>query len=235
MILRRRDSSILLITQVDHAALGARIMERWQGDGLPSSPRRASILRAVAAHDDGWDEVDAELVVDLASGKLVDFVAVSDDLKRATSLRGIAPLASDPYAAALVAQHRLHVYRRYAEQPEWAAFFAEVTRLRDRFLGASGEALPILLAEYRLLRAGDLSSLAFCNEWPEICAEECGYAMRLEGTTLHVAPDPFGGRTIDVTIAARELAEQTFASAAEARRALAATPSVRLEGRLRGG
>ena len=53
-----------------------------------------------------------------------------DALKRETSRRGIERLADDPYAAALVAQHRLHVYSRYAGHPEWQAFFADVTTAR---------------------------------------------------------------------------------------------------------
>jgi hypothetical protein len=36
-----------------------------------------------------------------------------DHLKRDASMRGIERLSHDPYAAALVAQHRLRVYRQY--------------------------------------------------------------------------------------------------------------------------
>lgn len=109
MIIRRLGSSLHLITQPQHAALAARIMREWHVDHFPESPRKASILMAVEHHDDGWDDADASLVVDEASGRLLDFMEVSDTLKRETSSSGIERLASDPYAAALVAQHRLHV------------------------------------------------------------------------------------------------------------------------------
>jgi hypothetical protein len=41
---------------------------------------------------------------------------------------------------------------------------------------------------------------------------EYGYAIRLEGTTVFVAPDPFGGRTIAIDIDAREIGTQSFGS-----------------------
>jgi hypothetical protein len=235
MIIRRFASSQQLITQPAHAALAARIMQNWQRDLFPESPRRASILHAIEQHDNGWAEVDEALVVDEATGRLLDFIELSDDLKRETSSRGIERLSSDPYAAALVAQHRLHVYRRYSGHPEWIAFFAQVTAARDAYLGAAGHGSPAeLVRDYTLVRAGDLASLAFCNNWLEVAAEECGYAMRLEGTTLLVAPDPFGGRTIEFDIDAREIGSQSFGSAAAAREAVASAPIVTLRGAIKG-
>src|SRR5688500_8575773 len=161
MIIRRLPSSLQLISQPEHAALAARIMRGWQPDHFPESSRKASILRAIEQHDNGWVEIDDALVVDDA-GQLLDFIALPDALKRETSARGIERLASDPYAAALVAQHRLHVYRRYTEKSDWQSFFADVTTARDSYLRAAGPALDELLHDYRFVRAGDLASLAFC-------------------------------------------------------------------------
>jgi hypothetical protein len=193
------------------------------------------MLHAIAQHDGGWAEIDETLVVDEVTGQLLDFIAVSDELKRDTSLRGMESLASDPYAAALVAQHRLHVYRRYAEHPEWRAFFAQVTAAREAYLRAASPAsLDELLRDYAFVRAGDLASLAFCNDWAEVDPDGCGYAMRLEGTALIFRPAPFGGRAIEIEIAAREIGQQTFESAAEARRVMAAAPLVTLRGLVRG-
>ena len=88
---------------------------------------------------------------------------------------------------------------------QWIAFFAQVTAARDSYLGAAGHgSLAELVRDYRLVRAGDLASLAFCNNGTEVTAEECGYAMSLEGTTLFVAPDPFDGRFIRSTSTARD-------------------------------
>ena len=76
MILRPAGPDQLLITQPDHAALAARIMEHWRADGLPQSPRRAAILRAIEQHDNGWDEIDIAPIVDRATGRILDFINV---------------------------------------------------------------------------------------------------------------------------------------------------------------
>jgi uncharacterized protein DUF3891 len=235
VIIRRFPSSQQLITQPEHAALAARIMRQWQDDHFPESSRKASILHAIEQHDCGWAEIDETLVVHETTGQLLDFLEVPDAVKRDTSSRGIEHLSCDPYAAALVAQHRLHVYRRYAEHPEWKAFTAEVTATRDAYLRAAGHtSLGELVGDYALVRAGDLASLAFCNNWSNVDPDGCGYVMRLEGTSLLVSPDPFGGRTVEIAMDAREIANRSFNSAADARQAIAAAKVVTLRGLVTG-
>jgi hypothetical protein len=210
-------------------------MREWGSDHFPETPRKASILHAIEQHDCGWAEFDKTLLLDEATGQLLDFTEVPDDVKRASSSRGIPPLASDPYAAALAAQHRLHVYRRYNEDLTWKAFFAEVTSMRDSYLRAAGvSSLDELLRDYCFVRAGDLASLAFCNQWKDTEDDGCGYAMHFDGTTLTIAPDPLQGRTIDIDIAARVAEHKRFASIADAREAVAAARLVTLKGNVRG-
>jgi len=235
VIIRRSASTLQLITQPAHAALSARIMREWGPRHFPETGRKASILNAVEQHDCGWAEFDEGLVLDTATGRLLDFTEVPDVAKRDTSSRGIPPLASDPYAAALAAQHRLHVYRRYAANPEWAAFFAEMTAARDSNLRAARVAsLDELLGDYRFVRAGDLASLAFCNEWTNTEEDGCGYCMQWDGTTLTINPDPFDGRTIGIDITARVMSDECFGDPAEARRAVAAAPVITVAGPVRG-
>ena len=235
MIIRRSDSTLHLITQPAHAALSERIMRKWGRDNFPETPRKASILHAIEQHDCGWAEFDETLVLDEATGQLLDFTEVPDDVKRATSYRSIPPLASDPYAAALSAQHRAHIYRRYKEDPAWEAFFAEVISMRDSHLRAAGvSSLDELLRDYRFVRAGDLASLVFCNQWTDAEDDGCGYSMHLEGTILTITPDPFDGRTINIDIEARVVENRRFASIADAREAVAAAPLVTLNGQVRG-
>jgi hypothetical protein len=220
-----------LITQPDHAALALRIMRQWDNAHFPDSPRKPSILSAIEHHDDGWAEADAALIVDEPSGKLLDFIDASEEVKQDTSWRGLVARESDPYAGALRAQHRLHVYRRHINDESWRAFFANVTDARDRYLrAASGASLEQLLDDYRFLRAGDLASLAFCNNWASTDGDECGYAMRLDGTRLHIVPDPFGGRSIHFEIAAREIPDRLFGSRNEAVAAVATAPTIVLAG-----
>jgi hypothetical protein len=235
MIIRRLASSHQLISQPRHAALAATILRHWDESHFPESPRKASILHAIEQHDSGWAEVDEALVVDPATGQLLDFVELPDAVKRDTSWLGLERLASDPYAAALVAQHRLHVYRRYAEHPDWRELFANLTAARESFLRASGAgSLDDLLRDYKLLRACDLASLAFCCGWTEVDSDGCGYTLCLEETSLFLAPDPFGGRTIEIEIEAREIVPRPFADAADARRAVESAPFVTLRGVVRG-
>ena len=236
MIIRRAASTLQLITQPAHAALSARIMREWGADHFPETKRKASILNAVEQHDCGWAEFDKALVLDTATGRLLDFTEVPNVVKRDTSSRGIPPLASDPYAAALAAQHRLHVYRRYATDPEWSTFFAEMTAMRDSHLRAAQvESLDELLRDYRLVRAGDLASLAFCNEWTNTEDEGCGYSMQYDAATLTINPDPFDGRTIDIDIQARVIDNEAFAGPDEARRAVAVARVITVTGLVCGG
>lgn len=204
MIIRPSGSSQLLITQPDHAALAARLMQHWSADGLPDSPRRPTILLAIREHDNGWREVDRSPIVDEATGRILDFVNAPEDVRRAVWPRGVGRLAHTPYAAALVAQHALHIYRRYRTAPAWSSFFGEMEAARARHLEAtSGATLDELLRDYFFLRIGDLASLTFCNGWTDAQSDDAGYTIRLEGSRLMVTPDPFAGRRVPLEVAAR--------------------------------
>lgn len=219
MIIRPGDASLLLITQPDHAALAGRIMERWRTDRLVDSPRRDDILAAVAHHDNGWREVDAAPVVDPASGKLLDFITAPLAMRQGVWPRGVERLAGQPYTAALVAAHALHVYDRNRGHAEWDPFFDEMRALRDRHLAASGVTVDDLGRDYTFVRIGDLISLTFCNAWQSPQADAFGYEIRFDGTRVTVAPDPFGGAAIPLEIAARELPNRAFTSADDAEQA----------------
>jgi hypothetical protein len=219
----------LLITQPDHAALAAVIMSGWKSGGLHASPRYAAIMLAVQAHDNGWQEVDAEPCLDPATGQVLDFVHVPEDVRHAVWRRGVARLTGEPYAAALVAQHALHIYRRMRQQPGWRQFFVDMTAARDEHLTAAHETIETLQREYSFLRLADLASLAFCGVDTGGQAYEMGYDIRLEDARLVIAPDPFEGASFEVEIAGRELAA-TFASLADARAAWQSAPRRTMSG-----
>jgi hypothetical protein len=63
-------------------------MAQWRRGGLDGHPRRASILHAVAEHDNGWREVDMAPTVD-AEGRLHDFVSAPLDLRQGVWPRAI--------------------------------------------------------------------------------------------------------------------------------------------------
>jgi uncharacterized protein DUF3891 len=231
MIVRLNGSSQLLITQPDHAALAALVMRQWRADGLLQTPRLPSILLAVEEHDNGWREVDAAPLVDPATGRVLDFIGAPDEIRRAVWPRGVDRLAATPYAAALVAQHALHIYRRYRDNPGWAPFFTEMETRRDRHLAAP-LTLEDLAREYFFLRIGDLVSLTFCNGWTDCQLDDSGsgYAIRLDGTRLTITPDPFEGRDVPLEVTARELPNRPFHSAAEARDAFSSARKILVEG-----
>ena len=135
MIVRPASDGIHLITQPDHAHLARRIMEH--AVALSGRPRRDSILHAIGEHDNGWAEADGSPTLDPECGDVMDFVSAPLSVRHGVWPRGIARLADDPWAAALVAQHVLTVYDRYRSDSAWTAFFAEMKTARMRMLRAA--------------------------------------------------------------------------------------------------
>lgn len=209
MIVRESGESLLLVTQPDHARLARQIMERWALDGLPESPRRASVLAAIEHHDNGWRELDEAPSVGV-SGRVDDFISIPADMRRGVWPRGVARLAADPWVAALVAQHAAFVYSRYRAEAGWRAFFVEMERLRDEFAARAGFGAEALAHDYNFVRIGDLISLAFCNAWTDQ-QDHAGYAIDCRGTSVMVRPDPFGGDAIPLEIDAVRIPNRPYA------------------------
>jgi hypothetical protein len=226
MIVRPLGDRVQLITQPDHAHLARRIMERCVP--LARRPRREAILRAIGEHDAGWEELDAAPQVDPVTGAVVDFVRLPLADRQAVWPRSVARLAGHPWSAALVAQHALTAYERFRAAAEWAAFFAELGAMRDELVAASGLSLEELLADYGLVRLGDLASLAFCTGSTD--ALHYGeWTVRRMGMRVVVAPDTFGGEEVPLEITAREV-HPPFGSDDELRQALAAARATTLRG-----
>ena len=231
MIVRRVSGGVELTTQPDHAQLAGMIM----GHCVPlrSHPRRAAILHAIAEHDNGWAEEDAAPTVDPTTGNVADFITVALSVRHAVWPRGIARLADDSWAAALVAQHALTVYDRFRGDGAWRSFFAGMEEARDGLLRASGRSFDDLAADYPFLRLGDLISLAFCTGSTD--AQTFGeWTVRLSGTRVAVTPDPFGGAIIPVAIQSRMIQQQSFGSDAELQNALRQASSTMLRGEVAG-
>jgi hypothetical protein len=230
VIIRAHDDDLLLISQPDHAALAERIIAAWQRDGFPGSDRRDIILYATRRHDDGWVDVDRTPLVDRAAGRVLDYVHAPDDVRRAIWPAGIARVAATPYAAALVARHALHIFEKYQADPEWRDFFEEMTRARDTMLAAASPLTAADLdADYFFVRMADLLSLQFCDDWREPQRYQ-GYDSRWDGERLTVAPDPFEGRDVPLTITARRVPRRAFAAGTIAADAFAAAPQLTIAG-----
>jgi hypothetical protein len=231
VIVRRVSGGVELTTQPDHAQLAGTIMDHCVP--LRSHPRRGAILHAIAEHDNGWAEEDAAPAVDPTTGNVADFITVALSVRHAVWPRGIARLADDSWAAALVAQHALTVYDRFRGDGAWRSFFAGMEEARDGLLRASGRSFDDLAADYPFLRLGDLISLAFCTGSTD--AQTFGeWTVRLSGTRVAVTPDPFGGAIIPVAIQSRMIQQQSFGSDAELQNALRQASSTMLRGEVAG-
>ena len=231
MIVRDDGTSLLLITQPEHAALSGRIMTAWQADGLPHRPTRATILLATREHDNGWREIDATPSVNPTTGRPHDFLNAPGRVKRGIWPRGVARLEpDDPQAAALVAHHALRVLERHGSTA-WRTFFAGMEAERDRLLAGSayGDRLDALADDYRLVFLGDLLSLIFCCGWRKTFTRE-GYGVVLEGRSLAVHPDPFAGQTVRLEARARRVPDRRYHSDADLATELDRAPVALLAG-----
>jgi hypothetical protein len=217
VIVRSLEDSVQLITQPDHAHLAGRIMEHCVA--LAALLRRDAILHAIAEHDNGWAETDAAPTVNPTTGSVVDFVSAPLSVRQGVWPRAIARLASDRWAAALVAQHAYIVYDRFRSDAEWASFFTEMAATRDAILQAGGESLKELEADYAYVRLADLISLTFCTGSTD--EQRSGaWTIQLARTHVFVTPDIFGGARIPIEIEAKEIRRRSFRSDADLRDAL---------------
>jgi len=231
VIVRPVHDGVQLITQPDHAHLARTIMER--AVPLAARPRRAAILHAIGEHDNGWAEEDTAPTVNPVTGTVADFVSAPLRVRHAVWPRGVARLADDPWAAALVAQHALTVYDRFRSETEWRSFFVGMEAMRGKMLRASGMPLDDLLADYAFVRVADLISLTFCTGWTD--EQRFGdWTVQLAGTRVVVTPDAFGGATIPIEINAREIRNQAIRSDADLRDALSEATTTTLQGSVAG-
>jgi hypothetical protein len=231
VLIQRRGDTLLFVAQRTHAALAATLMSQWELGGLPDNPRRAAILTATREHDEGWAEEDAEMHVG-DNGDPLDFVAVPPSVKHRIWPRAAdrVAAATSPYVAALVAQHALTVHAPLRQQPSWRDFFVRMERTRDTYLSrAAPEEAAAAARDYTFVRIGDQLSLIFCNGWTTPMSGT-GFSARLEGSTLRITPDPFGGRHVAMRVGARTLAARAYNSSADLRQAYEQAPSLVLEG-----
>jgi hypothetical protein len=227
MIVRVIDDTVLLITQPDHAHLARRIMERCAP--LLQRRRRDSILHAIGEHDNGWTEADAAPDIDPETGSVVDFVHAALPVRHEVWPRGVARLAGDPWAAALVAQHAVTVYDRYRPQAEWTPFFSAMEAARETMLHAAGLRSSELFADYAFVRLGDLISLMFCTGMTDL-QQFADWSVQLSGERVIVTPDAFGGEPVPIEITGRAIRNAPLRSTADLRQALADGSAMTLRG-----
>jgi hypothetical protein len=143
--------------------------------------------------------------------------------------RGVARLAGDPWAAALVAEHAITVYDRFRSDAGWEPFFEGMAAARDEMVARSGMPLEVLEADYPFVRLADLISLTFCAAWTDEQRFAQWSVLRL-GNRILVSPDAFDGATIPFTIDAMAIPNRQYESDGELREAIAAAERIALRG-----
>lgn len=233
VIIRPQQDSLFFITQPDHAAAAADLVQHFEG--FSTNPRRSEIHLAVREHDSGWHELDRDLVFDSTRGKAHDFMTVPEPLKQSVWSKAIELVApTSPYAAALIAEHAVFVYSANRGKPEWDTFFGVMEARRAELLARAGVSLDILRADYPFLGIADLLSLSFCHCW-ETPKERFGHSVVCEGAAVTMTPSLLPATPVPVRVRARRIPDASFESHDALRAALDHAPAEYLTGVARAG
>lgn len=224
MIVLRLDHLRLVVTQADHARFAADLLALMPAAAIARHPRRAALLRAVAAHDDGWWESDAAPRCDRTGGAPVDFRELPEHERLEIWRRGVERhAASAPYVAALIAVHAGRLLSTDDPSAERAAFLGELHERRRELAEACRMELETLARDGDWLLFADRVALVAATGDPAFAGGGFGARCeRLDGTSTTVAlePFPFAG-ALTLELSCRLLPAAAFASDAELAAALA--------------
>jgi len=208
MIVRRTETALVLVTQLDHAALSGELARRWGAGPFQVPEPQEPVILAAARHDEGWREQDAQPLYDAARRAPAHFRTVDVPTHIPLYRTGIERIvALDPYAGLLVSMHGSGIYQgRYGAGPirmqtqtddvraVMEAFVAEQEALqaqlkRRLWAGAGRRRLfeRAVWAHYELLQVWDLLSLFICLD-------------RYEAPVQHIGPAPAAPDGDDVTL-----------------------------------
>jgi hypothetical protein len=210
MIVQTRAGGLLLIRQVDHAALAGELARHWGNDHFRQPAPRPSLLIAAEHHDDGWLGWDAAPKVDPRTSRPYQFTDMPIGEHLSFYRQGIASvLKRDAYAGLLTSMHLAGLYqRRYgtvtmpspgpADPKEAQELQRALDQLHDQQRELR-EQLPTaavdrhaleegpLWANYKLLQIFDRLSLYFCMG-------------PLREATLGPTPVDYKGREVDLEL-----------------------------------
>lgn len=226
MIVREADDgTLLLMRQVDHAALAGEMAAQLADPRAPAS----ALVAAARAHDNGWREADEAPLVDRETGRPHGYRGYPDAPYRDVWARGIdRAMALDPYVGVLVALHGAQFLARGSDADR--AFVRRVRArvddaLADLGLGGSSEDLPEpVRAHFERVRFLDGLSLFACEAWSS------PWETRLDGAPLVVARREDSALTtrpwvfrapFEASVPARPIPRRRYEDTADVLRALA--------------
>lgn len=212
MIVREQRDHFLLVEQHEHAVVSGVFARHWAGEIRP----RDAVLHAVANHDVGWKELDAEVRWNPATGRPYSFTDYPPEPKFRAYTRGLDLVeGQNPYAGYLCSRH-YGSFVRDAREPVAVAFREQEERRRAQIEpGLSAEERAHAEHNFRLLQLCDDLSLFVCLNEPG----ENSYPWYRDGfrfgdgrlmpvwqdrRTLRLEPNPFS-KGFDLTIPYRLL------------------------------
>jgi hypothetical protein len=180
MIYRPMENGWFVITQPAHAVVSGVLASEWGNDQFVSPMPRGPIVLATSLHDIGWSAWDANPLLH-ADGRPINFLETSLEDTHVVWERGVQQVALfNTYSALLVGMHANLVYMRrrergvdspdkYSEVDErladLASFQAQSLERLRRYPQYDQAIVPTRVqANYRILRACDLLSLAICTK-----------------------------------------------------------------------
>ena len=173
-MIRRADGAEawILISQIDHAQLAARLAAHWRGPAADQLEPRLELLAAIEHHDDGWAGWEAKPGVDDVTGRPLAF----DEMLLGESLAIwrhsiTAAEAFGPLAAYCVAGHFCALLERFdscapggpAKQKLAESFLAYFAKRRAAWLAQCEATDPARLS--RRSPKSPTAASAICNSW----------------------------------------------------------------------
>ncbi len=195
MIVVPEGSSLLLVTQPDHAHLSGELLSLWRAGGLADHPRRDDLLFAAREHDNGWREADAAPRWDAGRGLPHDFMTLPRQDRIELWERGACRFAAArPYAALLITRHARNLFGGRRGEEDWDTFLDFLEDFERSLLEETGAERRDLAADYPLIDLADLISLTACTRRSEP-VERHGVRIVPAPGTIHLAPFPLAGAT----------------------------------------
>lgn len=142
----RQPAAWLLISQVVHAQLAARLAEYWVSPALAPAEARDELLAAIAHHDDGWHAWEEHPAVDPRSGRPRNFTEMPLDQGLTIWQASIARCATiGPLAAYAVSGHFAALLERF---DHWRSAGADEQTAGQEFLDQQRQLRAEWLAQW---------------------------------------------------------------------------------------
>lgn len=213
----------IVVTQADHARLGAEMLRLFRALEIAAHPRRNALLEAIAAHDDGWWESDAAPTLAPSGDGPVDFRSLPPARRREVWLRSVERhVERSPYVAAMAAGHLVRLLATWGGG-EGQELRTELAARRAEIVAEGRLDLDSLAADDAWLRIADDLSLAAATRDVAFLAHgpfRAEVALHEEVTELRLEPFPLAGAT-RFELPARRLPRKRYRNGVELGVALA--------------